>query len=109
MEPRTGGRWYEIGEDGSECQWGDVLAWEPPARVLLAWRIGIDWRYDPALLTEVEIRFTPLGDKETRVERTSAAGEYGRDRGESAPGVRIRGRLEPTAVSSPETWVTECT
>lgn len=68
IEPRAGGRWYEIGEDGSECRWGDVLAWEPPGRVLLAWRIGIDWKYDPELLTEVDVRFTALGDNATRVD-----------------------------------------
>ena len=68
IEPRVGGRWYEIGEDGSECEWGEVLAWQPPNRVLLAWRIGIDWRFDPGLLTEVDVRFTALGDDATRVE-----------------------------------------
>ena len=68
IEPRVGGRWYEIGEDGARCQWGDVLAWEPPSRVVLAWRIGIDWKYDPALLTEVEVRFIAQGSESTRVE-----------------------------------------
>lgn len=68
IEPRNGGRWYEIGADGSECDWGEVLAWEPPGRVLLAWRIGVDWQYDPKLLTEVDIRFTALGTGSTRVD-----------------------------------------
>jgi uncharacterized protein YndB with AHSA1/START domain len=67
LEPRVGGRWYEIGEDGSECDWGDVLAWEPPSRLLLAWRIGADWKFDSGLLTEVEVRFTADGEG-TRVD-----------------------------------------
>ncbi len=68
IEPRAGGRWYEIGEDGGECDWGEVLEWEPPSRLLLAWRIRADWQFDPALLTELEIRFVPLGENSTRIE-----------------------------------------
>jgi uncharacterized protein YndB with AHSA1/START domain len=68
LEPRAGGRWYERGEDGSECDWGKVLAWEPPARLLLAWQIGGNWKYDPTLVTEVEVTFTALGPRETRVD-----------------------------------------
>jgi uncharacterized protein YndB with AHSA1/START domain len=68
LEGRAGGRWYERGEDGSECEWGKVLQWEPPSRVVLAWQIDGDWKYDPALVTEVEVTFTPLGVKETRVD-----------------------------------------
>jgi len=68
MEPRSGGRWYEIGQDGSQCIWGKVLAWEPPSRLLLAWQISGDWKYDPDLVTEVEVKFTSLGGGETRVE-----------------------------------------
>ncbi|WP_026227890.1 SRPBCC family protein [Hoeflea sp. 108] len=86
IEPRSGGRWYEIGEDGSECDWGEVLAWEPPARVLLAWRIGANWQFDPDLLTEVDVRFTALGDNATRIdlehrllENMGAAGEKARE------------------------------
>ena len=68
IEPRTGGRWYEIGEDGSECDWGEVLAWDEPNRLVLAWRIGVDWRYDPNLMTEVEVTFIAVGENATRVD-----------------------------------------
>jgi len=68
LEPKVGGRWFEIGEDGSQCNWGKVLAWDPPARVLLAWQVGGDWKYDPDLVTEVEVTFTPLDSGSTRVD-----------------------------------------
>jgi uncharacterized protein YndB with AHSA1/START domain len=68
IEPRLGGRWYERGEDGSTCDWGSVLAWEPPSRLLLSWDVNADWQYDPALKTELEIRFIRQGTGITRVE-----------------------------------------
>lgn len=68
IEPRVGGRWYEVGEDGGETMWGDVLAWEPPSRIVLAWRIRADWRCDPNLLTEVEVKFVAEGNGRTRIE-----------------------------------------
>jgi uncharacterized protein YndB with AHSA1/START domain len=68
IEPRVGGRWYEQGEDGGTCQWGSVLAWEPPSRLLLSWDISADWQYDPDLKTELEVRFIPEGKDATRVE-----------------------------------------
>lgn len=61
IEPRVGGRWYEIGQDGSECDWGDVLVWDPPGRLVLAWRLSADWKYQKDLLTELEVRFTAEG------------------------------------------------
>jgi uncharacterized protein YndB with AHSA1/START domain len=45
-----------------------VLAWEPPGRVLLAWQINANWKYDPDLITEVEVTFTPVGGGATRVD-----------------------------------------
>jgi uncharacterized protein YndB with AHSA1/START domain len=68
IEPRVGGRWLERGEDASTCQWGSVLAWEPPSRLVLSWDINADWQYDPALNTEIEVRFIADGNKRTRVE-----------------------------------------
>lgn len=67
IEPRIGGRWYERGEDGSTCEWGKVLAWDAPSRVVLAWQIGADWQYRADLVTEVEVTFSAV-DGGTRVD-----------------------------------------
>jgi uncharacterized protein YndB with AHSA1/START domain len=68
IEPHIGGRCYERGEDGSICQWGSVLAWEPSSRLLLSWDISADWQYDSGLRTEIEVRFIAEGSDRTRVE-----------------------------------------
>lgn len=68
IEPRAGGRWYERGEDGSTCDWGSVLAWEPEVRLVLSWDITADWQYDPELKTEIEVKFIAEGPSTTRVE-----------------------------------------
>jgi len=67
LEPRVGGRWYERGTDGTECGWGHVIAWEPPNRVVLAWQINAEWKFDPSLISEVEVRFQAQGTDMTLV------------------------------------------
>jgi uncharacterized protein YndB with AHSA1/START domain len=67
IEPREGGRWYQRGVDGSECDIGKVLAWNPPSRLLLAWQLDPDWNFNADLLTEVEVTFMPEGNG-TRVD-----------------------------------------
>jgi uncharacterized protein YndB with AHSA1/START domain len=68
IEPRAGGRWYERGDDGSTCDWGRVLSWEPHSRLVLSWDISADWQPDPTLETEIEVRFIDDGENGTRVE-----------------------------------------
>jgi len=62
IEPRAGGRWYELGYDGSEHEWGHVIDYDPPRRLLLAWQLNREFTFDPELLTEVDVRFDPSGD-----------------------------------------------
>ena len=59
LDPIPGGKWVERDEDGVETQWGKVLAWEPPARLLLGWQLNSGFTYDPDLVTEVELTFVP--------------------------------------------------
>jgi uncharacterized protein YndB with AHSA1/START domain len=68
VEDRAGGRCYEIAPDGSECQWGSVVAYEPPERIVIGWQLTADWKFDPDFLTEVEVRFIAEGESRTRVE-----------------------------------------
>jgi uncharacterized protein YndB with AHSA1/START domain len=70
FEPRAGGRVYDRGVDGSECQWARVLACEPPDRIVFSWDINPQWQIETDLekTSEVEVRFTADGPERTRVE-----------------------------------------
>ncbi len=70
LEGREGGRWYERGADGSECEWGRVLVYSPPTRVAFSWHLDANYAYDPdpAKASRVEVSFHDEGGDRTRVE-----------------------------------------
>jgi uncharacterized protein YndB with AHSA1/START domain len=70
FEARAGGRVYDRGVDGSECQWARVLAYEPPERLLFTWDISPHWQIESDLdrASEVEVRFIQESPDRTRVE-----------------------------------------
>lgn len=63
FEPFAGGRIYERGSDGDEHEWGEVIVWDPPARVEYLWHLFFDRRQ----ATEVAVSFTQLGEGVSRV------------------------------------------
>ena len=70
VEPQAGGRCYTEQDDGTDCDWGSVLEWDPPRRFVMAWQITGAWGFEPdvAKSSEVEVRFTPIADGMTRVD-----------------------------------------
>ena len=64
IEPCLGGKAYEIGPHGFRVDWGRVLWWEPPQRLVLSWQIAPDRvpQPDPAHGSEIEVRFRPHRD-----------------------------------------------
>src|ERR1700757_2371967 len=67
LECRAGGRCYSSHTDGSEADWGRIVAWEPPRRFTIAWMINANWKCEPDIskASEMEVRFTPQADGTT--------------------------------------------
>ena len=70
IEGRAGGRCYTEQEDSTDCDWGSVLVWDPPHRLVIAWQIDGKWQFEPDLAksSEVEVRFTAEPGGRTRVD-----------------------------------------
>jgi uncharacterized protein YndB with AHSA1/START domain len=68
MECRLGGRWLELSEGGVETVVATIIEWQPPHRLVLLWQINADWKPDPSMKSEVDVRFTAQGPNETLVE-----------------------------------------
>jgi uncharacterized protein YndB with AHSA1/START domain len=79
LEPRRGGRFYEVMKDGSEADWGEVLSWEPPRRFVTTWHPG----REGATAQELEVVFTAEGEG-TRVDLTHSNWELLGERAEEA-------------------------
>lgn len=81
FEAHVGGRVVEATEDGTEHCWGDVIAWDPPHRFVVAWHPSID----PEVATILEVRFGPAPGGGTRVELEHRGWEeYGAEGGTAA-------------------------
>ena len=79
MEPRLGGRWLEIAEDGTETSAATIILWEPPHRFVMVWQVNAQWK--PDLGHEIRSRRALYGRR--------AGGDECRAR---APQVRDHGR-----------------
>jgi uncharacterized protein YndB with AHSA1/START domain len=63
LEPREGGRLYEVMSTGEEGYWGTITTWEPPHRVVISWKVNPE----AAAPTEIDVRFSEAGSA-TRVD-----------------------------------------
>ena len=68
MEPKLGGRWLEIAENGTETTVATITTWQPPHRFVMLWQVNAQWKPDPAMKSEVDVRFTADGPDATLVE-----------------------------------------
>lgn len=70
IEGKVGGRCYQESVDGSQCDWGRILVWEPPSRFVFAWQLTPQFEPEPDMTkaSEVEITFSAAPDGSTRVD-----------------------------------------
>jgi uncharacterized protein YndB with AHSA1/START domain len=70
VERHEGGRWFERDSNGTECEWGRVLVWEPPRRLIFSWNLQPDFKYSPdqTRASELELQFVEEGPATTRLE-----------------------------------------
>lgn len=103
VEPRAGGRIYDVYPGGVESAWASVREYDPPRRLVFAWQVGVigdgdDWGVDPDLshASTVDVRFIAESAARTRVELEH------RDFDKHARG----GEIVRVAVDSPNGWQT---
>ncbi len=67
IEPRAGGRWYTVHQDGSEVVVGHMRVWEPPFRIVFSWEVSASWKPDASVASEVEVTFVAQSANVTRL------------------------------------------
>ncbi len=82
MESEVGGQVYEVLEDGTRLNWGDMLVWDPPNRLAFTWQLN----RTPEEAQNIEVTFA-AAESGTRVELTHSGWER---LGDQAAEVRAR-------------------
>src|SRR3982074_1503409 len=67
-EPALGGRCPEIPEAATETSVPTMTLGEPPHRLVMVWQVNAQWKPDPAMKSEVDVRFPADGPDATLVE-----------------------------------------
>ena len=70
IEPKQGGRCYERGPNGFECDWGRVIEFDPPNAIVFTWQIGPNREPvpDQGKASIVEVHFKDQGENQTDVQ-----------------------------------------
>jgi len=70
IESGKDGRCFEVGPHGFRCDWGRVLEWNSPHRLVFSWQISPTRAPEPnpGKASEVEVRFESNGPHSTSVE-----------------------------------------
>jgi uncharacterized protein YndB with AHSA1/START domain len=70
VELKEGGLCFERGPHGFRCDWGRVLHWEPPHRLVLAWHISPrrEPQPNPEKASTIEVTFTALTPARTHID-----------------------------------------
>jgi uncharacterized protein YndB with AHSA1/START domain len=87
FQARPGGRILEHLTDGRTLPWGEVIAWEPPHRVVMAWHP----HSEPEPPTEIQVTFTGIPDGTSVEVEHRRWGRLSRDFRESLYGMYARG------------------
>jgi|SRR5699024_4478757 len=69
IEPKEGGVCFELGPNNFECDWGQVLKWNPPHQFVILWQISPSRvpEPNPKKASKVEVQFEEQGTEKTIV------------------------------------------